>query len=326
MISLVGARSRALRRPREHRRRSSGTHCIDWSTVDPGALAALYGRERTWWSDRLDWDTEESWRQVEIARRAGRLPGVVIAGAGGRIDALGYCFLDEGVAQLAVSTTASAADEERVTRALLDQAVRQGATAASCFVPHAHDTVHTRGTWARMGFDVECHRYLTRDLAAGEDRTVASQAWQATDASDVARLLQAAYGSKGRHFAVHGRLDQWERYVGNLISYTGCGRFLPAASRIWRDGADVLGAALLTVISPGVVHLAQLAVHPATRGRGIAGYLLDDAMQVAVSAGCHRMTLLVDDASAAAARLYAVRGFVPRERFVAAWLPLDQAA
>lgn len=323
MIPLMGARSRALRRPLEHR---SDRHCTDWSTADQGALAALYGRERAWWSDRLDWDTEESWRQVDIARRAGRLPGVAIAGAGGRIEAIGYCFLDEGVAQLAVSTTASAADEERVTHALLDHAVRRGATAASCFVPHAHDTVHTHGALGRMGFDVECHRYLTRDLAAGEDRTVASEAWQATDASDVARLLQAAYGSKGRHFAVHGRLDQWERYVGNLTSYTGCGRFLPAASRIWRDGADVLGAALLTVISPGVVHLAQLAVHPAARGRGLAGNLLDDAMQVAASAGCHRMTLLVDDASAAAARLYAVRGFVPRERFVAAWLPLGQAA
>jgi hypothetical protein len=48
--------------------------------------------------------------------------------------------------------------------------------------------------------------------------------------------------------------------------------------------------------------------------------MLDDAMRAAARAGCHRITLLVDDASAAATRLYARRGFVPRERFVAAWL------
>src|SRR5690606_14672497 len=96
--------------------------CTDWSAADQAALAALYGREHAWWVERLDWDTAESWREVETARRAGRLPGVVVADAAGRIDALGYCFLDDGVAQLAVSTTASGVHEEAATRALLDRA------------------------------------------------------------------------------------------------------------------------------------------------------------------------------------------------------------
>jgi ribosomal protein S18 acetylase RimI-like enzyme len=84
----------------------------------------------------------------------------------------------------------------------------------------------------------------------------------------------------------------------------------------------VLGAALVTTISPGVAHLAQLAVHPSVRGRGIAGTLTDDAIHMAALGGCHRMTLLVEHTSAAAMRIYAARGFAPREHFIAAWLPL----
>jgi predicted N-acetyltransferase YhbS len=308
MMLLMGARSGAL---------------TDWSTADQDALAALYGRERDWWADHLDWDTGESWHQVETARSAGRLPGVAVVNANGGVDALGYCFLDDGIAQLAVSTTACEAHEALVTHALLERAAAEGATAASIFAP-APRAVAAHGPLARAGFEIERYQYLVRDLAAGDGHAVASAGWREADAADAARLLQAAYGEGGRHFAAHGRLDQWMRYVDSVVSFTGCGRFAAAASRIWRDGAHVLGVAMVTTISPGVAHLAQLAVHPTVRGRGIAGCLLDDAMQTAAAFGCRRMTLLVDDASPAATRLYATRGFAMRERFAAAWLELSR--
>jgi ribosomal protein S18 acetylase RimI-like enzyme len=180
------------------------------------------------------------------------------------------------------------------------------------------------------GFSVTSYAYLSRALerdrpAHGDGLT----GWKHGDVTTAAHLLQAAYGVRGRFFAPDGRLDQWERYVGNLIAFTGCGVFDAASSRVARDGDRLTGLALVTTIRPGVAHLAQLAVHPCVSQQGLGGRLLDHVMACAAARGHRRMTLLVEAASPAPMRLYASRGFTQQARFVAGWLaesiPADQA-
>lgn len=55
--------------------------------------------------------------------------------------------------------------------------------------------------------------------------------------------------------------------------------------------------------------IANIAVTPAMRGRGLAGRLLDEALDAAVSAGALAVFLEVRESNAAARRLYESRGF-----------------
>ncbi|HEY6506935.1 MAG TPA: GNAT family N-acetyltransferase, partial [Vicinamibacterales bacterium] len=126
--------------------------------------------------------------------------------------------------------------------------------------------------------------------------------------------------TSGAQFARDGSLEQWRRYVRSLVAHSGCGRLDPAASLVWRDGQRMLGLALVTGIGYRVAHLAQLAVHPDARGHGRGGALVDAALARARAAGCVRMTLLVDESSAHARRVYDVRGFRPQGCFLAASL------
>jgi ribosomal-protein-alanine N-acetyltransferase len=75
---------------------------------------------------------------------------------------------------------------------------------------------------------------------------------------------------------------------------------------------------MMTALGPGVAHVAQVAVHPERRGKGLAGKLLDRALGLAHAAGRSRATLLVEDGATTARSLYARLGFRPCAGFVAA--------
>jgi len=297
----------------------------DWRTARVEALHPLYAREGAWWSRHLGWEMDDAWAEIETARHAGRLPGVVIGDATDAARGLAFCFIDDGVAQLGPVVCDAAEDALPLVAGALEQARRAGARAASYFGP-------SRGPYLERalvdaGFTVERHAYLARDLrdlepapdSGGPDVRLYEN-WSGDLVAPTAVLLQAAYGSDGAHFARDGRLDQWHRYVRSLVDHTGCGRLDPASTLAWREGQRVMGLALVTRIGPGIAHLAQLAVHPDARGRGRGGALLDAAMACARAAGCVRMTLLVDESSARARRVYDLCGFTPAGLFLSASL------
>jgi ribosomal protein S18 acetylase RimI-like enzyme len=290
----------------------------DWRLVSTPSLAPLYERERAWWSDHLQWDTRESWMEVDEARLAGRLPGVVIHGASGDVQALAYGVVLDGIAQLGPLV----ADSSRVAACLLDgliEATRApGIWATSYFGPA---TEGVEDALLRAGFETDRYCYLSRPLddtplvraAPLEDR------WKDADLGAVSYLLWSAYGATGRYFAPRGRLDEWEQYARTLILYTGCGRFDPVATQVARDAQGLTGLVVVTTVSDDVAHLAQVAVRPDARSQGLAGRLVDRAMAAAAARGLRQVTLLVDAAAEPARRLYASRGFTERATFVAAW-------
>ncbi len=303
----------------------SGSGTLDWRTASAVALQPLYAREGASWSRDLGWEMDDAWTEIETARHAGRLPGVVIGGAADHPRGFAFCFIDDGVAQLGPIVSDAAEDAAPLVGGTLAQAWRAGARGASYFGPARGP--HLEGALAAAGFTVARHLYLSRDLrdrdgTAGPDGPgpVNVEAWSEDGVAPAAALLHAAYGSTGAHFARDGRIDQWLRYVRSLVDHMGCGRLDPALTTIWRDGHRMRGLALVTRIGPGVAHLAQLAVHPAARGQGLGARLVDAALARAAAAGCSRMTLLVDEASAHARRLYDARGFTPAGWFLAASL------
>ena len=103
-----------------------------------------------------------------------------------------------------------------------------------------------------------------------------------------------------------------------MIKTPGCGRFLPAASVSVQHPADdrLRGLVLTTTLQRDTAHIAQLAVDPAYRRRGLARALVEDASRRAGAAGCWRVTLLVADDNTAARDLYASLGFEPVAHFL----------
>lgn len=298
---------------------------LDWRAASAVALQPLYAREGASWSRDLGWEMDDAWAEIETARHAGRLPGVVIEGAADGPHGLAFCFIDDGVAQLGPVVFDAPEDVSPLIAGVLAQARRAGARAASYFGPTRGP--HLERALAEAGFTVARHAYLSRDLQdlppATESRAQDPRGydnWSEGCVASATALLQLAYGTTGAPFARDGRLDQWRRYVCSLVEHRGCGRLDPAASLVWRDGQRMLGLALVTRIGPGVAHLAQLAVHPEARGRGQGGALVDAAMARARAAGCVRMTLLVDESSAHARRVYDARGFTRTGCFLAASL------
>ncbi len=105
--------------------------------------------------------------------------------------------------------------------------------------------------------------------------------------------------------------DAQRRGLARIIANPDVGVILVA-----RDGNAALGMVniLFTVSSAlgvRVAILVELVVSSRTRGVGIGGRLLEQAIKVARENGCKRITLLTDRTNDSAQRFYGRYGFVP---------------
>ncbi len=129
-------------------------------------------------------------------------------------------------------------------------------------------------------------------------------------------MLGASYDEDaGRHFAPDGN---WEKYATALVEHAGCGVFDTSLTRLARGDAGLQGVVVVTSVSPSTAHVAQLAVHPEWRGRGLASRLVREAAARAAAAGKTELTLLVGEQNEPARRLYASMGFAQTATFWAA--------
>lgn len=149
--------------------------------------------------------------------------------------------------------------------------------------------------------------------------------WVEADLPATARLLARAYaGTAGaRAFAPSGRLDEWAAYVAQIARTPSCGCLSPEESLVVPgDQPDRLGGVILaTRLSPDTTHVAQVAVDPAQRRRGLARLLVEQSAARAQRAGCRRQTLLVAASNAPARTLYERLGFAERATFLFAERP-----
>jgi ribosomal protein S18 acetylase RimI-like enzyme len=288
----------------------------DWRYAETPAVEALYEAERRQWLTDLGWDTSDAWSEIEGARAAGRLPGLLAVDDRGTICGWTYFLIDDRVAQVG----SLVGESPEATRALIESVLVRARRQAECVTCFSY--TRAPGLEAALvahGFEVTRYHYLSRTANPLDPfRPDGADAWREDDETGAAELLRVAYGSNGRFFAAHGLPAEWQRYVHNLVAFPGCGAFDRTATRVLRHEGRVAALVMMTALGPGVAHVAQVAVHPEHRGQGLAGKLLDRALGLAHAAGRSRATLLVEEGASAARTLYARLGFRPCALFIAA--------
>jgi ribosomal protein S18 acetylase RimI-like enzyme len=296
--------------------------CEDWRAEPAAVIRPLIEAEADRWRAELDWDVTEAWRTIEPSRADGRLAGFVLRDDFSRVAGW-TCFLVHGdMLQVAmfVAETAGAAT------ALVD-AIRRSplATRASIAV------VCCRGgapglasALERAGFATARYRYLSAPVrpAAAVDVPFRLRPWHMGDVEPFVTLCARAYedASDLRAFAPRGLDAEWIDYVRGLLATSACGRFRPDLSVMadLDDTRRLAGAVFASELAPGTAHLAQVAVDPSARGRGLGTALVARAMAEAASRGFTQATLLVATGNRRAASIYERLGFRDRAAFVVA--------
>jgi len=299
----------------------------DWRLASAEVVGGLLEAERQRWIAALHWDAQPAFDLLERTRQSGQAPGLLAYDADGRPHGFTHYFLQNRRLQI----SGLVAESGEVTRQLLDDVLRtpeaELASDVLCFAFPASTALE--GALTRRRFDVTRYSYLQRALAPATaaapstaPAAIAShlRQWTEDDAVDTVRLFARSYAGNeaAKAFAPRGTLEEWAQYVAQIIKTPGCGRFLPAASVSVQHPADdrLRGLVLTTTLQRDTAHIAQLAVDPAYRRRGLARALVEEASRRASAAGCWRVTLLVADDNTAARDLYASLGFEPVAHFL----------
>jgi ribosomal protein S18 acetylase RimI-like enzyme len=296
----------------------------DWRDAGVDDVARLYETERQRWLETLGWDTSISWSIVEEGRRRGYVPGWILRDTAGTVLGWTYYVLHETDLQVGGLTANRAVDVRRLLDRILDSPEASLATSVSGFVFPAPASLVS--ALIRRRFAVRRSWYLSRTLTALKPDhaldvpEIRFRLFAERDVFPAMRLLASAYeGVVGAEcFAAHGRLDEWMRYVRQLIDTPACGQWLRGASFVAEEvsGARLTGLVLASTLSPDTAHVAQLVVARHGRGKGIGDGLLTRASLAARAEGCSAITLMVDQDNAPARRLYERDGFTTRSAFI----------
>jgi ribosomal protein S18 acetylase RimI-like enzyme len=250
---------------------------------------------------------------VERARSGGQLPGLVAVGDDGRVSGWCYASLQDGLLFIG----ALHGDRAETVRALLDAVLASPeasyARGYRCFI--FPETPAVAAALTRRRFDVQPFMYLRRIIAPrGAAAPAGVRLWTSEDVPETARLLARAYAGStdGRCFAPGGRLEEWAGYLAQLVRTPACGTWDGSCSLALvgdTEEPSVVAVLIATSLSPETTHIAQLAVDPLCRGRGLARTLVEASAARAATAGAVAQTLLVAQSNEAARTLYAGLGF-----------------
>jgi ribosomal protein S18 acetylase RimI-like enzyme len=300
---------------------------VDWRDADAHTVARLYDDERRRWRRELSWETQTSWAIVEAGRQRGDIFGWILRDDAGDIRGWTFYVLADRDLQIGALSADRAIDMRELLDGVLASPEAMLASSISCFVYPAPASLLS--ALQRRRFSIRRSLYLSRSLA-GVDNTAAVfeggnlrlRPFRPTDMLGVVRLLCAAYqGSPAAAcFAPHGRLDEWVRYVRQLIERQSCGRFLIESSVVADEPTTgrLVGAILTTSLSDDAAHVAQVAVVPDTARRGLGRALMSQSCVAAAQAGYASITLMVDEENLPARTLYAALGFSEMSAFVSA--------
>lgn len=290
----------------------------DWRTLSADQIAACYRRDHERWTGELHWDLSATWSTIEDARQRGWLPGFAAVSDSGTL--VGWTFFTPREGTLRIG--ALQARQAGVVRDLLEAVLTAPESATcqryQCFLFPDDGSVEV--ALERRRFSVERYHYLEKTVnpsppGAPEE----GRAWNDADLPHVARALARGYAGThaARFFAPNGRLEDWARYLGEIVNTPACGSFSPSDSVLLGDAAAAVdGLTLTTWLSPDTAHVAQLVVDPARRGRGLAKAMVEQVSRRVALRGAVRLTLLVAESNLRARHLYERLAFVHRATFV----------
>jgi len=325
----------------------NGIVCRDWRTCGAADVAPLVHAEIDGWRETLWWDVADAWSVIEPARQAAQLPGLVAFDAAGRPCGWTAYLPHHGTLQVMAFVAHDAAAASVLLETLLASA--EARCCDSTIFSVRDVTPGLPSLLARSGFRVDPYHYLLRALADLTDGGPGGTRWQHHEDA-MARLCAVAYrdSSGVRAFAPGGSDVEWREYIGTIVQGTGCGWFLPELSIVVPvdvsravepparaplaggaesmttvqgfDGAGLQAGLMLSDLGTGTVHIAQLAVAPDARGRGLGRQLVQAALREA-SRFYERATLLVAASNTPAVTLYHSLGFREHGRLIVAARP-----
>lgn len=297
----------------------------DWRGLTRIEVEPWYRAEQAWWMQALAWDTSSNWTVVEQARAAGTLPGLVLYD-GAAATGWAFFLMHRSVLQLGALTARTPEAAAALLDAILAAPEAQRARGAMVFVPVVRGWL--ADVLAARGFSVRPFRYLLRQLDPSVDGPATGQAFATTRLTEVAALLSRAYpgADSARPFAPGGTWEEWVDYTAQLVAHTGCGTLVPDCSVLEERATEgpaavrgLVGAVLTTRLAARTGHLAQVAVDPASQGRGIGDRMVRSALARLRAHDFTQASLLVADDNVTAGRMYARLGFEEAGRFLSAW-------
>lgn len=290
----------------------------NWRDANACAFTDIWHAQSRRWAERLSWDNSATWAALEAQRRSGALPGLILLD-GTRIAAWSFFLIHRGTLQIGACEADNVSSTGILLDAMLSMADSDLAPSGAMLFAFS-DAPGLRTALSSRGFETDSYAYLTCDLPTRLQRPPDAD-WDRDLALQIPELLARAYGlpTLTRPFARHGLLEEWREYAGQLIGTDACGRFAPrlSSSRVADDGS-LEGAVITTVVGPGCVHVAQVAVAPERRGSGLATAMLRDVLAKASADGFASASLLVGEHNAGARRIYDSLGFREAARFISA--------
>ena len=102
-----------------------------------------------------------------------------------------------------------------------------------------------------------------------------------------------------------------QRFLTNIVRYSGCGTFAPQVSHVVvnRASREIVALVLGSRVSPQSGHITQLCVHPNYRRLGLARMLLSVAAFHFMRHGVTEISLTVTESNTTAINLYTAEGY-----------------
>ena len=293
---------------------------VDISCLVSDDLEPLWVHERSLWRDILFWDVAPVISAVRRAVDRRTLAGKA-AVAGRNTLGYGYYMLEGHKAVIGSLAFLPRVNVTEVGARILDSLIAPLESDPSVtriesqFVSLGGQRLNDE--FVSRGFDLHQRIFLRRSMADVplESRLIPSiiiDFWDSSCLESAAELMQHAH--EGRVDAQMNELYRTQvgcqALLQNIMFQSGCGKLIPSASFVARDGAgDLVGFVVSTEISPRNAHLAQLAVGPDAQGRGLGRSFLIRTLHALARRGYETVSLMVSGSNQRAYSLYESAGF-----------------
>jgi ribosomal protein S18 acetylase RimI-like enzyme len=291
---------------------------VDLSSLEPAALDPLWQWELGLWRDRLLWDAEATVAAFRRLAAQRRLPGKALR-RGGRVLGCVVYLIAERLGAIAALTVAPdhnamAVGEPLLRAAIDDLRQRDVARIESAFV--SFDGEWLAAAFARQDLRSDWRDVLRLELDRWQGEAEPSlrgqlEPWRATDLNQAAAIMHAAYaGTVDAEMHARYRSPAGCRALLEQIVHQGSsGQPLAEASAVVRRRGHAVGFIVVTEISPGHAHLAQVAVHPDEQRQGLGRALVAYSLWRLATRRFRTLSLIVSRANRRALALYHGLGF-----------------
>ena len=304
------------------------------------------------WKQRLHWDYRTSSKLLMQYLDSHMLPGYA-AVEGGQVTGYAFCVYEETKAVIgdvfALSSHPSGLDaapgfgssgvsQVPVSAHEIEQILLKHLFETLLNSPHVdrvesqlllHPSGAHAGIFLDAGFQVFRRLFMVQQLKNvwGQPRAempegLELRTWRDEDLTPAGQLISAAYREhpdgviNDQYRSVHGS----QRFLHNIVRYSGCGTFSPQVSHVVfdRQSRELVALVLGSRVSSQSGHITQLCVHPRFRRHGLARMLLSIAAFHFMRHGATEISLTVTESNTPAIDLYISEGYTYAHTFDAA--------